>query len=151
MPLPAPRHVHPTHPLLTPQSFKLQPVYTEPPATLSPSLGSCPDTGAHRGFCSWVSPPGRSDSVYLPIRSLRLGGQHLPWDLTSLKDPGRAVGFSVCSACHLLLRQSHSFQAILEDGGQPCPTRRGGSSLGEGWAASQGCLGAAEMHPRSRF
>ena len=34
-----PHHVHPTHPLLTPQSFKLELVYSEPPATLSPSLG----------------------------------------------------------------------------------------------------------------
>lgn len=100
---------------------------SKPPVDLQLQFrSSYPGTGFCGPLCSWGCP---SPWFFLCDCLSNCRGSCSSCDLTLLMDLRRAVGFSVCSAFHLLPRQSHSFQAVLETGGQPCPTRSGGSSL----------------------
>ena len=67
--------------------------------------------------------------MYLPIKSLQFGGQNLPLGPHLPEGSRKSCWFFSLFSFSLLPRQSHSFQAVLKTGGQPCPTRSGGSSL----------------------
>lgn len=85
-------------------------IHAKPPATHPLQFRFSYMPLASLGFCSPVSCP-ISRPPCTSCLSLPSWGSSLPWVLLSHKDPKRVVGFSVRSACYLLLGWSGYSQA----------------------------------------